>query len=84
MMKICTAQIVGTESLKEGFRMLEAEEGIEFITEINYEAEYYRFKDRYDALSCKCELMYGDYEALKRENEILKAQLDMVRLIFGR
>lgn len=62
--------------------MIEAEEGKEFVSEINYETEYYRFKDRYDALSCKCELMHGDYETLRRENEILKAQLDIVHLIF--
>ena len=64
--------------------MIEAEEGKEFVSEINYEAEYYRFKDRYDALSCKCDLMYGDYETLRRENEILKAQMDIVHIIFGR
>ena len=54
------------------------------VGQINYEEEYYKLKDRYDALSCKCELMYGDFNVTKHENEILKAQLDIVHLIFGR
>lgn len=28
------------------------------------------------------DLMYGDYETLRRENEILKAQMDILHLIF--
>ena len=52
------------------------------VGQLNYEKEYYKLKDRYEALSCKCELMHGDFEQAKRENEILKAQLDMVYLIF--
>ena len=52
--------------------------------ELNYEEEYYNLKEENEELKSKVEKLKYIVEILQNDNNTLKAQLDMVQLIFGK
>ena len=54
------------------------------VGHINYEEEYENLKKTNERLQCKVVELKCDVNLLQKENSILKAQLDMVHLIFGK
>lgn len=50
---------------------------------VNYEGEYYRLREERERLLAEMEFLRSEHNALESEFARLRAQLDIVELIFG-
>ena len=51
---------------------------------LNFEAEYYRLRERVKGLEDRCETQKELIKELEKAIAVLSAQMDVVKMIFGR
>lgn len=54
------------------------------LCKLDYEAEFHKMCELNEVLTCKLDCIKADYKAMQTEFERMRAQLDIVYLIFGR